>query len=86
MLNSVVLSCHVILSKSKKKNNLKSKIQKFSPRPLSIGEGDTPSPSPTPFGAFGASFASARAYGARVYLPPCPPPDPALPCPLVQIS
>ena len=62
---------------------MKSKVQKFSgegarpppqtPSPLGRG---TPPPKPYPLGA---SFASARAYGARVYLPLCPPPDPALP-------
>ena len=86
MLNSVVLSCHVILSKSIKIGQFEIKNSKIfwggntapSPDPSPLGRG-TPLPKPYPVGAFGASFASARAYGARVYLPPCPPPDAALP-------
>ena len=78
-----VLSCHVILSKSIKIRQFEIKNflwRGHGPlhRPSPIGEW-TPLPKPYPLGAFGASFASDRAYGARVYLPPLPAPDPALP-------
>jgi len=86
----VVLSCHVILSKSIKIRQFEIKNSKnflgwgHAPRPLPIGERDTPSPSPTPSAPSAPRLSRSRLRRSCLSAPLARPLT--LPCPLLQIS